>query len=881
MKNAAPQLGQGTTPSHLQLRRSRPSQILVPLPGPPQLPEDARAAGEAAGKQRDAFVVAATDATVSRQGPAPLPDVPTEEISQPEGDRYQLGAQLGVGGSGRVIAATDREIGRTVALKMPRPLGFGRAAGKALRRFRDEARITARLEHPNIIPIYDVGVLRDGMPFYTMRVVERHSLRDVLRLPAPREAWPLARLCTLLVQVCRAIGYAHARGVLHRDLKPDNILLGEFGEVYVADWGIAKLLAHELESEPGTAVSEPSFDPDDHTAIGSVLGTLGYMAPEQTRGEWEEVDRRADLFALGVILYESLCGRHPFRSASGSSREEVQRAVQHEEPPLPRTLAPGCPLVLEGLCCALLAKKKEDRPDSAESVATEIEAFLEGAKEKERRRREAAALAGRARAPLERHERLGEERRKLIEEANAKRNAMRSWEPVEAKRAAWQLEDRAAQLETARARVLAEAMELYQQALAHDPVSPEARAGLADLYWSQAREAETMRDEPRRIYYESMVRDHDGGRYAALLSADAHVSLTSDPPGAEVLAYRYVEVDRTLRPVEERHLGVTPVREARFAPGTYLLVLRHPGARDVRYPLMARRGDHQQGHVNLYSDAEIGADFIYVPGGASYLGGDEEARGQPLQRTQVQVEDFAIARFPVTFGEYLAFLNQLQASDPAACRRRLPVGKDGRMPVKQDEGGQWVLDYEDLVEGLGRKFCPPELGNCIAMMPLSWYDARAYAAWRGARDGLSLRLPSEAEFEKAARGVDERIYPWGNRFDATFAKMRESRPGFSQAEAVGAFPLDESPYGVRDLGGGMAAWVADVHGELCADAADAASEPPEGSPLELAGERVHRGGSWLVSAEGCRSATRVRYFGSFRPSECGMRLARSLPRRTP
>jgi len=197
------------------------------------------------------------------------------------------------------------------------------------------------------------------------------------------------------------------------------------------------------------------------------------------------------------------------------------------------------------------------------------------------------------------------------------------------------------------------------------------------------------------------------------------------------------------------------------------------------------------------------------------------------------------------------------------------------MPVRPDDAGRWVLDHEDLVEGIGRQFAPASRGDEIPMMPLSWYDARGYAAWRSWRDP-AVRLPTEAEFEKAARGVDERIFPWGNAFDGSFCKMRESRPGFPQPEPAGAFACDESPYGVRDLGGGMACWIGDLHGELSSDRAATQVEPPPGSPLEEGGERFIRGGSWPASPNECRSASRVRYFGSFRPSECGMRLARSL-----
>src|SRR5690606_22938690 len=143
-------------------------------------------------------------------------------------ERYQIGEVLGVGGTGKVISALDREIGRVVAKKL---LHQGAYADPVIRaKFIREARIAAQLEHPGIVPVHDIGLLSDGQPFFTMRVVKRTSLRDVLKRPELRKMWPLGRLLHALAQVCRALGYAHSRGVLHRDIKPENILLGDFGE---------------------------------------------------------------------------------------------------------------------------------------------------------------------------------------------------------------------------------------------------------------------------------------------------------------------------------------------------------------------------------------------------------------------------------------------------------------------------------------------------------------------------------------------------------------------------------------------------------------------------------------------------------------------------
>ena len=178
--------------------------------------------------------------------------VPPGELAGP---RYSAQEMLGWGGVGHVTAARDRVIRRTVALKS---LKRAYAADPVVAaRFVGEARITAQLEHPNIVPIYDLGATEDGQPYYTMRVVKRRSLRDVLSTPL-RKAWPLVRMLGVLVQVSRALAYAHSRGVLHRDVKPDNVLLGDFGEVYLADWGLAKLTASTTVEIHGAGSTPPA-----------------------------------------------------------------------------------------------------------------------------------------------------------------------------------------------------------------------------------------------------------------------------------------------------------------------------------------------------------------------------------------------------------------------------------------------------------------------------------------------------------------------------------------------------------------------------------------------------------------------------------------------
>ena len=212
------------------------------------------------------------------------------------GTKYQLLEEIGRGGMGAVYRARDAELDREVALKVLHQ--EDKAAGAAERMMR-EARILARLEHPSIVPVHDVGTLPDGRVFYVMKRVEGRRL-DQFRASAPG----LTGLLRVFEKICEAAAFAHSHGIIHRDLKPENIMVGSFGEALVMDWGVAKVLA-DGSSATGSA-------PDlagGGTASGTVIGTPGYMAPEQARGEVDHIDARADVYALGAILTFLLEGR--------------------------------------------------------------------------------------------------------------------------------------------------------------------------------------------------------------------------------------------------------------------------------------------------------------------------------------------------------------------------------------------------------------------------------------------------------------------------------------------------------------------------------------------------------------------------------------------
>jgi serine/threonine-protein kinase len=293
------------------------------------------------------------------------------------GERYTRSRLHATGGIGRVWLARDAHLARDVALKELRPERAGNPAVWA--RFLKEAQITGQLEHPGIVPIYEVGKRSDDQaPSYTMRFVRGRTLGEAVRAYHQRrqhgESTPLElrELLGNFVGVCNAVAYAHNRGVIHRDLKPKNVVLGDFGEVIVLDWGLARLI-DQPDAEQAAPMEVPAESEVAATVQGQVLGTPAYMAPEQAEGRLDQLGPATDVYGLGAILYEILTGRPPF---TGAETTEVLRLVIHEPPVRPRHHVAGTPAALEAVCLRALAKKPADRYSSASELANEVRHYL-------------------------------------------------------------------------------------------------------------------------------------------------------------------------------------------------------------------------------------------------------------------------------------------------------------------------------------------------------------------------------------------------------------------------------------------------------------------------------------------------------------------------
>lgn len=306
-------------------------------------------------------------------------------VANPKDRKYDVGELIAKGGMGAVINAKDHSIRRQVAMKVM--LGEAHSQ-RGIVRFIEEAQITGQLEHPSIVPVHELGVNKEGNVFYTMKLVHGRTLKEILDAKKTgdhevRQQFSQNRLLNHFLRACDAMAFAHARGVIHRDLKPSNIMIGDYGEVLVVDWGLAKVLNRDGTSdEPSDQPTEPlitavNTDQREHTVHGTVMGTPAYMPPEQASGHVSELDERSDIYSLGAVLYCMLAFRPPVRANSAGELLEKIRSG-HIDPlqnPDPTQLVPDS---LAAVVMKALSRDKADRYQTVQDLQHEVEAYLNG-----------------------------------------------------------------------------------------------------------------------------------------------------------------------------------------------------------------------------------------------------------------------------------------------------------------------------------------------------------------------------------------------------------------------------------------------------------------------------------------------------------------------
>ncbi len=729
--------------------------------------------------------------------------------------RYKIIRRIGRGGMGVVYEALDSVLKRKVALKVLRD---DVVDATLARRFEREALTAARLKHPHIVTLYEAGVI-DDIRFLAMELVRGASLSD----------WIVAsnltvdRKVEILEEVARAVEYAHSRGVVHRDLKPGNIMLDEEARPMIMDFGLARLIG----------------DVTHLSRKGAMLGTPSYMAPEQITGSGS-IDGRTDIYALGVMMYELLGNRMPFEG--GNVQEICRKIIETDPAPIP-----GLPRELEAIRAKAMARDRMARYSTAGELADELRRYREGEpvqvcppsllqslKRTVRRHRVASTgiaallLAGilgtlffvwfEARQEIaradrllsdaadarQRHEELRLQLAELNEEIREAEEDLEPRSPKEEKEAVWKWKRERKELRSELLRTEARIVGFFIAALSHDERAAEE---MLKFYWMRLLQTQAEGDiSSAEMYQESMrqmAEDRGYPFWIRILDSGGKVEIDSTPRADSIDIFLLTE--NSAGPggqVEVRRNVSLPFRDDALDPGPYLFLLRKAGYPELRLPVLVSLGKEVKINARLLSADQIGEGFIHVPAGP-FISGDPGAYLGMPRRPSVFVDDFIIGRHEVTRAGYVQFLNHLVRTgkhDLAHVHLPYEVMENGRLHKKMFLHDHQAESDFRLAAGLHAQ---------APVTSLPWDSAVAYAEWLSKETGERYRLPTGLEWEKAARGVDGRTFAWGEFFDWEFMNgyYTRERPG---VVAVGSYPLDRSPYGLYDVGGNAAEWTMDI-----------------------------------------------------------------------
>jgi formylglycine-generating enzyme required for sulfatase activity len=762
--------------------------------------------------------------------------------------RYLVLERLGAGAMGVVYAAYDPELDRKIALKLLRTQE--RRGDKARRQERlvREAKAIAKLSHSNVVGIFDVGV-HEGQVFLAMEYLGGGRLREWC--DAKKRPW--REVVKMFMDVGQGLAAAHAEGLIHRDFKPDNVLLDKQGKPKVADFGLVRLRSTALDAQAAGPADDAAPPPPDEelvllpiaqtalaplTRTGALAGTPAYMAPEQFLGK--PIDARTDQFAFCVALYEALYGERPFAGETVIALGNAVATGQLRSAPKGSDVPPWVRRCLtrglrsdpanryarfEDLIAALRtdpAARFRRRVGIASAVIAVVATVLT-----------LQRSAGRRRAEFEQQvKQRGAEGRNAVIAAQAMKRAVldlrgRAFAAFDAGRRedGERIWDQVKSAMTALDGTLDRGERAFESALSLDRAHAEYRAALADLIYERALLAELdyRRDDQTRHLRQLDDLDPSGQARRRWIQPGS-LTVRTAPVGSLTIE-RYggddVPAAEGASPAPVAGPVSTPLSKMELAPGSYRLRFSGAGRAEVLYPLVVRRGQTVSVDVELPAAGQIPDGFVFVPAGNFLFGDvDESLRESFLNAPPVfeaSTGAFLIARHETTYRDWIAFLDDSPPDRRRAYQPAVSGIVQGRLALQrlrddweltiQPASVRYAARWGEPIRYQQRKAHAAQDWRQFPVAGISVSDMQAYLQWLDSRRGLhGARLCTEKEWERAARGADARPFPHGARLkpdDANYDATYGRNPAAFGPDAVGSHPASASPFGVDDLAGNV------------------------------------------------------------------------------
>jgi len=772
---------------------------------------------------------------------------------------YGESEKIGEGGIGLVVKGMDYNLGRDVAIKMLRP--EMRIRRERVERFVQEARATAQIEHPNIVPVHEMGVHPEWGIYFTMKKIAGEDLKVILKKLLMKDEgysrkYTLSRLLNIFTDVCNGVSYAHSKGLMHRDLKPENIFVGEYGEVLILDWGLVRKLKRgntddfiegKCEDKELSIAGNGSKSPIV-TMDGTVSGTPFYMSPEQAKGLNRQMDHRSDIYALGIILYQILTMKLPFK---GMTPGEVLDSVALGVYTHPRKVAKyrKIPKELEAITVKAMEYYVDDRYQTVKELLDDIYNYLDGYTVSAMR----YSLVNRFWKFCLRHAVISASvgtllvlsclfagliradeyySYKLLEKQANIRKIM----ALNGFRAASGLYDKIEKLRSDRIlKVKSEYEEELEKQLKNIEMDAENNSQLALGYLNQIpgyyRFSEAVLDSFIKIIGEKIryslktknydrtkkmlqrlemridndqikINDRDLEKIALLkdiIKGNGTLRVTCGHAKYEKINLSLIKFKQDYRGIfkiaEKHDIGVPPVFLGKLEKGPYLLNVQYNDSRTIHYSFRLSHGEHEV--IDLILPDSCPAGMVYISPGKFFIGG---VFSKNMRLRETDLNAFFIKKYEVTFKEYKEFMLSLKNSE--FYEKYMPMIRINRNIYKF---------YPAFDKNY--KLALPYLNEDCPVVGISHEAASAYCKWLGAKIHRNVRLPSEQEWEKAARGGDGRECVWGNEpiFDYAFVyENKKATEKYGYWAPSGSFPNDVSVYGVMDMEGNVREWTSSV-----------------------------------------------------------------------